>query len=96
MAHGLDIMAIRIEHKGTVITTMVMRSQAWRAIVSPTRGKCSRMESVYRRTVWRGKGHMDAGDDFITSANPEERLVARAISPSSLAIREKPLDAEWL
>ena len=73
-----------------------MWSQAWRAIVAPAGGKGCRMEGVDGRTVGRRKGHVRAGHHRIARANPEERLLAHAISRSGLAIREKPLDAEQL
>src|ERR1700688_4753821 len=89
-------MAIRIKHKGTIIIRMIMRPQAWRAIVSPAGGKGCRMEGVDGRTVGRRKRHMRAGHHRIARADPEERFSACAISRSSLTIREKPLDAERL
>jgi hypothetical protein len=89
-------MAIRIKHKGTIIIRMIMRPQAWRAIVSPTGGKGCRMEGVDGRTVGRRKGHMRTSHHRIANTNPEERPPAHAISRSGLAIREKPLDAERL
>src|SRR6202453_4818907 len=54
------------------------------------------MEGIDSGTVGCGKGHMHAGDHRIAAADPEERLVAVAISPGGLAIGEKPLDAERL
>ena len=51
VAYGLDIMAIRVEHKSTVIVTMIIWSRPWSAVVAPTSGKCSRMKGIYRRTV---------------------------------------------
>ena len=87
VAYGLDIMAIRVEHKSTVIVTMIIWSRPWSAVVAPTSGKCSRMKGIYRRTVWCREGHVRASDHRIARADPEDRLLVRAVSQKNLPLR---------
>src|SRR5882672_4791216 len=96
VAYGLDIMAIRVEHKSTVIVTMIIWSRPWSAVVAPTSGKCSRMKGIYRRTVWCREGHVRASDHRIARADPEDRLLVRAVSRKNLPLGVKPLNAKRL
>jgi hypothetical protein len=89
-------MAIRVEHKSTVIVTMIIWSRPWSAVVAPTSGKCSRMKGIYRRTVWCREGHVRASDHRIARADPEDRLLVRAVSRKSLPLGVKPLNAKRL
>src|SRR5436190_6280675 len=96
VAYGFDIMAIRVEHKSTVIVTMIIWSRPWSAVVAPTSGKCSRMKGIYRRTVWCREGHVAASDHRIARADPEDRFLVRAVSRKNLPLGVKPLNAKRL
>src|SRR3982074_1640037 len=83
-------------HKSTVIVTMIIWSRPWSAVVAPTSGKCSRMKGIYRRTVWCREGHVRASDHRIARADPEDRLLVRAVSRKNLPLGVKPLNAKRL
>ena len=46
MADGLDVVTIRVKHEGAVVVWMVVGTQARRAVIAASRGKCSRMERI--------------------------------------------------
>ncbi len=48
MTHRLDIVAVGIEYEGTIVVRVVMRPQAWRAIVLATGGNGGVVEGVDR------------------------------------------------
>jgi hypothetical protein len=93
-AHGLDVMPIRIKHKGPMIIGIILWPRARRTIVAASGRKRRRIKGVDGRMIWCGKGHMCSRHHRIANANPEERPLSHAISRSTLTIRIKPLDAE--
>ena len=44
MAHRLDVVPVRVEHEGAVVIGVVVRAQAWRAVVHPARQERRRMD----------------------------------------------------
>src|ERR1700748_1823831 len=47
VADRFDIVAIGVDHKGTVIVGVVMRAQPRRAVVLSTGGKCSAIKGIH-------------------------------------------------
>ena len=59
MIDGLDIVTVRIQHKGCVVAGMVVPLAGF-AIVSPTSGEGSSVKEPHGRLVGRLKGEMEA------------------------------------
>src|SRR5262245_39816826 len=79
VAHGLDIVAVEIEHEGAVVIGMVMRAKARFAVVLPSRGDGRMIEGIDRRAGSRDEGHMDVPAETLALADPEGRLAALKI-----------------
>jgi hypothetical protein len=78
VAYRLDIVAVEIEHEGTVVVLVIMRTQARLAVVLAAGGDGRPVEGVDRGARGRRKGHMDVPDtQAFGPADPEERLEIR-------------------
>src|SRR5438093_10800613 len=55
VAHGLEVVAVRVVNVGGVIGLVVVRTQAGRAVVLPARGRRGREEGIDRRAIARGE-----------------------------------------
>src|SRR5690606_4794348 len=54
----LDVIAVRVQDEGPVIVLVILRSQAWRAVVATASCQCCAMESVDLFAAAGAKGYM--------------------------------------
>lgn len=71
MAYSLNIVAVRIKNKRTVVIRMIVQTQAGWAIVAATRRNCRFIECVNMGTSSSAKRHMHRGIIGQTLAYPE-------------------------
>jgi hypothetical protein len=71
VANDLDIVTVRVEDEGTVIIRMILRPEARRAVVFPSRRQGGLMKSIDQRAVVDPKGDMNAGVVRCSFADPE-------------------------
>ena len=76
MAHGLDIVAVGVEHEGAVIVGVIMGAQARRPVVLGAGGESGAIEGVDRLSGLGGESDVDmAAGERGRLADPEERVV---------------------
>src|SRR6266700_2879751 len=80
VAHGLDIVAVAIEHEGAVVTGVIMRADAGRAVVATARRESFLVESVDRGAVLGQDRDMQRLVQAAFPADPEIRLAIGAKS----------------
>ena len=78
MANSLDIVAIRVQDKRTVISRMVLRSNARSTIVLAASSESGFVKCIHSLTILGLKGDMEGRSDGLAGANPKIRLVALA------------------
>src|SRR5262249_13379413 len=59
--HGLDVVAVGIEHVGSVVARVVLRPQSGWAVVPAAGGERSLVEGIHGRSVGSGEGEVDRG-----------------------------------
>lgn len=59
-ANCFDVVAVRIEHKSSVVIFVVMRTETWGAIVFSPHFECCLIKLIHLFTSLRGKGDMNA------------------------------------
>src|SRR5215813_4651851 len=78
VADRLDIMAVRIEHKGAVVIRMILRPHAGRAIVLGAGGNRSAIEFVDCSSVLSGDSDMHGVVEAALATDPEVRFAIDA------------------
>ena len=74
MAHGLDVVAVRIEDEGAVIVLVVVGPRTRRAVVAAARPDRGAVERIDLGVGLRREGDMSSALGLRASADPEERL----------------------
>jgi hypothetical protein len=78
VTHGLDVVAVGIEHERTVIVRVIARAQAGRAIVLAACGERRAMEGVDGRPIVGVDRNMQNALEPSLAADPEIRLAVLA------------------
>src|SRR5882672_5013456 len=94
MAHGLDIVSVRVEHEGAVIVRVIMRPCSRRSVVTAAGQDRLAVEAVHGVAVMRGEGDVRAGLRQLLQSDPEEGLGADAIARGSFAIGIEARDSK--
>src|SRR6516165_1550641 len=72
-ANGLDVVAIGVEHKGTVVIGVIVRPQSRRPVVFAPSLERRRIEGINGIAILGHEGEMHASLDGFTAADPELR-----------------------
>src|SRR5438094_9966029 len=89
-----DIVAVGVEHEGSVVVGMIVRTDARYSVIPAAGSDRFLMEAVDRCTVCRRKGDMCARLRSGLQSDPEERLGPDAIACRPLAFGVEPRDPE--
>src|ERR1700746_449475 len=73
MADGLDIVAVGVADEGAVIVLVIMRPQARRAVVAPTRRDRRLVEGIDGGAVLGMESDMGRGSGRLAGSDPEVR-----------------------
>src|SRR4051794_26604607 len=94
VADRLDVVAVRVEDEGAVVSRVIVGAYAGGAIVLAAGGEGGGVEGVHRRAVGRGEGHVGGGLAPAAAADPEERTLV-AVAGEAVAAHHH-LNAQWL
>ena len=87
MTDGFNILAVGIEDKGPVVVFVIVRAQAWSAIVAAAGLHGCIIKGAHRVAALGRKSKMDAALDGFTTADPKLWLVASAKTGMTVAAR---------
>lgn len=88
MADRLEVVAVGVDHEGSVIVRVIVRSQARHAVVSGTGDQCGLVEGVNSGVIRRRQGHMDARRLRVRGADPESGRTVSAKARAALPGRQ--------
>ena len=78
MTYGLNVIAVRVQNKRTVIIGVITFTDTGRAIVTATRNQGCGMEAINCGAITGSKSDMDGRRCQLSFVNPEQRLSGRA------------------
>src|SRR5262249_1511292 len=73
MANSLDVVAVGVEHKGTVVIGVIVRPQSRRAVVFAASLERCRVEGINGIAILGHEGEVHPSLDGFTAADPELR-----------------------
>jgi hypothetical protein len=77
VADGLDVVAVRIEHEGAVVTRVIDGPRSGLAVVAPAGGERGRVKGVDGGVIGGGEGDMGRRGRLTSLADPEVGLLLR-------------------
>jgi len=87
VANCLDIVAVGIEDKGSIVTWMVVRAYPGRSIINAAGRDSFIMKSVYGCSILRREGDMSPGLRGVPPSDPEEGFGTDAIACELVTFR---------
>ena len=79
-ANGLNIVAVRIEDKCSVVVRMIVGPKPWLAVVAPARTDSRCVKAVDGSAIRNRKSHGDTSNGRRFQTDPEEGLLMGSIS----------------
>src|SRR6516162_4587537 len=93
-ANGLNVVAVRIEDKCSVVVRMIVGPKPRLAVVAPARANSRGVKSVDGSAILNRKSHVDTGNGRRFQTDPEESLLLGSVSERFGTFRIQTFDAD--